>query len=527
MLFFELNRQLDIRLFQTLAAVDPTYGSCAKYVFDKDSLILLGTDHSIRLDILNKSITRDNPIRNWDIESEAMLWFAQDSAESAIIRLINDAYRLWENIDSNITEEYFYNELEALNQMLAGYDLKAYVDDTGMSLFKDGVTLTFEQTMELIMDIDENRMDDKGIDNLINEAFFYRNMDRYEEAALLLEKVARYVDHTQPIYGNVLFSLAETYYFGGNYDRAVTLYYRIQPEHIQDFDDFYMHIGHALLDNKMKKYDRNLRIYYHSLLDSQYADNHRQAVVAAKAAIGDVFAEYEETCLEMGQKKYEEYRASLPEDADDIDDLLRIYEKPEEKPEVSHKRLSGFDLRVPRNSSDGIVKSINTLISDALEKYLEGEYQQSFEIYYRLKERVSSDSDQYTWVYLQLGKLYAFFEEPGKALECLEKCDPMRCGLVYREEDFLMLYRHVKIVNDDFESDSRYRILLRGALDSYFAQYDREYNLMQRDKKLCKAFKQYQKDCIEDSKFDLKDKVESYAVKKGLFSRLFKNESIW
>ena len=84
MIYFELYRQLDIRMFQTMSAIDQTYGSCAKYVFDRDCLILLGSDHSIRLNILNKTADSDNPVRNWDIESEAMLWFAEDSMEAAI-----------------------------------------------------------------------------------------------------------------------------------------------------------------------------------------------------------------------------------------------------------------------------------------------------------------------------------------------------------------------------------------------------------------------------------------------------------
>ena len=65
MIFFELYRQLDIRVFQTISAIDPGYGSCAKYVFEGDSLILLGMDHSVRLDILTKEVKKDSPIRNW------------------------------------------------------------------------------------------------------------------------------------------------------------------------------------------------------------------------------------------------------------------------------------------------------------------------------------------------------------------------------------------------------------------------------------------------------------------------------
>lgn len=505
MLFFELYRQLDIRMFQTMSAIDQTYGSCAKYVFDRDNLVLLGTNHSVRLDILSKKVDKDNPVKNWDCESEAMLWFAEDSMEAAIVRLVNDAYRKWLSLDANITEEYFYNELNMVNSYLAGYDLKIFVDDTGMSIFKDGAALTFEQAIEYIMEVDENRMDDEGIEALISESFYYRNMDRYEEAAMRLEKVARYVDHTLPIYTNTVFSLAETYYFMGNYERAVQLYYRINMNYIADPDDFYMHLGHALLDEKMRRYDRHLRIYYHSMIDPKYADTHRQAVASAKGAVSEVFEEYSATCLEMGKKKYEEHKKSLPEEADDIDELLNIYENNEAKPDVSHKQIEGIKLREPMSVSNESSKSINELLAEALELYLSGDYQAAFEIYCRLKEVANPDSDQYTWVYFQLGKLYLFFDEAGKSVECLRECDPNRFGMVYRQDDFLLLARHAHIVADDFESDSRFRDFVRGRMDPYFAQYGRGYNHLIKDKKLAKAYKVYEKDCIEEEKYEYKD----------------------
>ncbi|MBQ6319576.1 MAG: hypothetical protein IJI23_07345, partial [Lachnospiraceae bacterium] len=270
MIFFELYRQLDIRIFQTISAVDQTYGSCAKYVFDRDSLVLLGMNHSIRLDILTKEVKKDNPIRNWDVESETVMWFAEDSAVAALIRLINDAYRKWMELDVNISDEYFAMELEEVNHILAGYALRIFADDTGMSIFKDDVQVgdefTFEMAVELIMDVDENRMDEAGIGQLINEALYYRKLDRYEDAAVRLENVVRYVDHTLPVYSQTVFTLAETYYFLGNYERAVMLYYRVNLQFVEDEDDFYLHLGHALVDAKMKKYDRHLRIYYHSMI---------------------------------------------------------------------------------------------------------------------------------------------------------------------------------------------------------------------------------------------------------------------
>ena len=528
MIFFELYRQLDIRVFQTISAVDPSYGSCAKYVFDGDSLVLLGMDHSVRLDILTREVKKDNPIRNWDIEDEAIMWFAEDSAEAALIRLINDAYRKWMQLDANISEEYFAMELDQVNRLLAGYDLRIFADESGMSIFRaevrDGDEFTFEEAIELIMEIDDNRMDDAGITQLINEALYYRKLDRYEEATVRLEKVVRYVDHTLPIYTHAVFTLAETYYFMGNYDRAVILYYRVNLEFIEDENDFFLHLGHALVDAKMKKYDRHLRIYYHSLIDNEFADTHRQAVAAAKASVADVFTEYEATCADMGRKKYAEFRAQLPDGADDIDELLEVYEKPEERVQEIHKQYEGINLTEPKKTAEPSSMSVNERLSVALDHFLTGEYQKAFEIYYRLAAQADEDSDFYTWIHLQLGKLYCFFDEPVKSLHALQKCDPTRFGVVYRLEDYLILLQHAHIVAEDFESDTRFRSLIRGRMDAYYAQYDRHYNLLLKDRKLMRAYKVYEKDCTEDSRYELRDVLRESRERDGGLFGLFRRK---
>lgn len=499
MIIFEVYRQLDIRLFQTVAVVDSSYGACAKYVLDGDSLILLGYDHSIRLNMLSKELVTDVPIRNWDIETEAVLWFAEDSSEALLVRMIANAFRQYIGVEPFGTAEDFAKAIEAVNTHLSQYALKIIADDSGMCIFHEDMEYSFEEAVNLIMDIDENRMDNGGMMQLINDALYYRKVDKMNEAAACLEKVVRYADHTQPIYTDSLFLLAETYYFNGNYDRAVSLYYRCNMEFIENEDDFYSHLGHALLDERMKKYERQIRVYYRAQVDAEYADTHRQALVAAASMVGDVFDEYEVTCLEMGRKKYAEYRNRLPVGADDIDELL-IFEKEMQNVEAEPvKRYKGFSLRAPQTTYAIGERSIPEMLSTALSLFLAGEYQQSYEIYVRLSEEVAPQSDYGTWVYYMLGKLYVFFDEPRRGFEELKKCDPNRFGNVYRQDDFLVIYDHARILSEDFESDVRFRTMIRARLDNYFAQYDREYNLYLKDRKLMKNYREYENECYNNS----------------------------
>ena len=186
-----------------------------------------------------------------------------------------------------------------------------------------------------------------------------------------------------------------------------------------------------------------------------------------------------------------------------------------------HKQYEGFGLTEPRSKVETGNMSMSERLSTALDYYLTGEYQKDFDMYYRLASQTDEDSDYYTWIHLQLGKLYCFFDEPAKSWHALEKCNPNRFGIVYRLEDFMILYQHSHIVAEDFESDERFRKLVRGRMDTYYAQYDREYNRLIKDRKLMRAYRIYEKDCIEDTKYELRDILtDGRSRGGGLFARL-------
>lgn len=499
MILFELYRQLDVRMYQTIAALDQTFGSCAKYVLQDDSLVLLGTDHSIRLNMANKEATIDNPIRNWDIEAEACLWFSEGSAEALIVRAINNSFRQWLDVDPFSTREDYIQALAEINLCISKYNLKILSDDSGMSIYANDSIISFEQAIDIITEADLHYEQTADLEAIVQEGHRQKSIGQLANAVPYYEQVLRATSRPDLLYTVAAFELAECYYFIGNYERAVSLYYRCNLEFIADEKDFYVHLGHALLDTKMKKYEREIKIYYRSKLDPDYIITHKEAVEGAAKEVGPVFSEYEETCYEMGQKKYAEHRNALPIGADDIDELMLVDDTSDDEEVRVIKTYSGIKLTEPLVRKDSKRKSDNELFAQALDLFLAGDYQKAFDIYYQISKEVPEDTDYYTWAQFQMGKLYCIFDDYSKAIDALSKCNLQRFGVVYRLEDFLVLYQHIQTVCDDFESDLRYRKLLRGRFDFYYAQYDREYNQMLRDHRLVKKFIQYEKDCITDA----------------------------
>lgn len=526
MIVFELYRQLDVRMYQTLAQLDPTYGPCARYVFEDDTLVLLGVDHSIRINMATREAIVDNPARNWDIANEPVLWFSDDSYESTVVRAINNVFRQWYNIDPFETEQKLLDSIIEINEGLSKYGIRIIYDATGMFVYLNDRIITFEQAIEAIVEYDLAKEQNADYQEIINQAQQLKVAGKLAEAVPYYEQIIRSTTRADFIFTVAAFELAECYYFIGNYDRSVSLYYRCNLEFIADEKDFYIHLGHALLDVKMKKYEREIKIYYRSKVDPDFILTHRDAVDGARREVAEVFEEYEATCFEMGQKKYAEHRNHLPVGADDIDELL-VEETEDDRVKIKEAKVyEGIRLTEPQIRQDVKRKSDNELFYDALELFIAGEYQKAFEIYWMLTRELTLDSDYYTWAKFQLGKLYTIFDEPRKALEELSMCDPNRFGLVYRQDDFLVLFQHVKTVCDDFEDDVRYRKLIRGKFDLYYAQYDQEYNQMLRDHKLIKKFVQYEKECRQDciesfgTNIVLDDNKEGKKGKKGLLGWL-------
>lgn len=516
MVVFELYRQLDIRMFMTVAVMDRNFGALSKYIMQGDCMILLGSDHSVRLNMSNRAVTVDASVTGWDIDSEPQLWFSEDSAESCVIRLINNAFRQWLEIDPFPSVEEFEAVSEELNERLSYYHLRVFFDSNSLSVFHDENVVTFEEALEIIMEVDTETEADKFMPEWYTEAEYLRASGQLSEAAKRYERILKHTDGSMQLNTVCSFRLAEVYYFLGNNERAVTLYYRCNPEFIDDNRDFFIHLGHALLDSRMKKYERQLRIYYRASLDEQYAQEHSQAVRAASRDIASVFSDYEDTCYEMGERKYHEHRRNLPPEADDIDELLleeavRDRESPSDSYIKRYEQIRLIEPTFVRDSG----RSQAELISDAYDSFTGGDYQNAFLIYCRLRDELDQESDVYTWVMLQLGKLYCIFDEYEKALNALSKCDPDKFGVIYRKDDFLLLYEHVRIVCDDFESDLRFRSLIRGRIDSYYAQYDRTYLSLQGDSALMNSYALYEIDCMDNAMDDFISMKEKMGDSKG------------
>ncbi|MBQ7260160.1 MAG: hypothetical protein IJR19_02285 [Lachnospiraceae bacterium] len=500
MIYFETGRELDVRLYKTAHILDETFRSCGRYVLEDDRLIILGGIASIALSPLNREVSLEAPLRVFNLSKKKAKLLKVDSAAGRLIKMINDSYREWFEIDpfSNFME--FEGLVYETNRMMGEYGMTLVWNSQGLSLFHDSNRITFEQGLEFILDNDAYEDISKSFTEWMKEAAWYKSTGQDEKAMRRYEMILRYIDSSMEIYTEVLFSLGELYYFSSNYDEALIRYYHCDPRFIKDKRDFFVHIGHALLDRRMKNFESEIKIYYRSILDQTFYENNKRIVEYAATEIAQNYPEYEEACFMIGLRSFRENANRLIDSSRNERGLIvneRFY-APQAAVVKPKKRYEDIRLVQVKSLEDVAGKSCESMLAEGLKELNDGEYQKAYEAYVRLAEKAGRGSGHYTWAMLQLGKLFSFFDEYRSALMCLSECEPEKFGIVYRREDYMLLKVHANIVLDDFESDRRFRALVRGKYDHYFAKYDRDYHFMTRDRNLMEAFEKYQKECIEN-----------------------------
>ncbi len=519
MILFELNRQLDIRMYRTMRAMDPLFDPCGKYIVEGNKLIALGTNKSVGWDMSTKAVIERIPYKNVDLEGETLYWFSEESPEGTIIRMINNAFRQWYSIDPFDPFSKFERAEAHINGILSSYGLKIVWDMDKMGALCNGEVITFERAVAQIMEDDALREAGMSIDEWLYDARYFRQTDQIERAIEQYERVLRYSNYNMRVYTESSFCLGESYYFLGDYDRAVKMYYHCNLDFIEDENDFFIHIGHALLDARMKNFENELRTYYRGCLDRSFAMNHMQEIERAAAEVADEFQAYEETCLIVGHKKYTDHMKALPMKSDTVNPAVVVDQADKDPVKLPDNRYQDVRLITPVRLENKRNMSLNETMAEALSLLTGGEYQKSYELYCKLAESLDPESDQATWVNFQLGKIYCICDDVKRSFEVLQKCRPGKFGVVYRQSDFFILYTHVKIMCDDFESDERFRKLIRGKYDSYYARYDQEYIDLRKDAGIMSTFRRYEKECLNAGKAEFAQYVSSDDGRKARASR--------
>ncbi len=499
MIYFGISKELDIRSFKLAKAFDENFSSVGAYLLSGNVFVILGGSESVAFNPAKRAVGLEAPFKNFDLAESDKKLLLRDSPQEKLLRMIISALREWYEVDPFVNHTEFELILAETNKMLSDFGMKLSHNSQGMRLLNGDKIISYEKGLSFLLENSALEDVEISLAEWSKEAEYYRETLQDEKAMEVYDRILKYAGSGTWIYTEALFRLGELYYFGSRYDEALRSYYRCDLKSIPDLRDFYIHMGHAFLDAMMKNYEDQIKLYYRGRLSHEFYERNMGAIELAAGELEENFEEYQEACYRVGQYKYNESRSRFIGTKKLENDIV-VSEGGENrrgryKPLKRYQRIT---LIPRRNIGISAGEDRDTLLKSGLRQMNLGEYQKAYEAYIKLSEAVTLKEREYTWAMLQLAKLYSFFEEYDMTLEYLKKCNTDDFGIIYRIEDYMLLYVHSRIVLDDFESDKRYRLLIRGKYDHYFAQYDRDYYLMTRDRNLMDSFYRYEKECIED-----------------------------
>jgi|GEM_PF-3291440 len=303
MILLELNHTLHLQFDKSLRYIEDTFVPTAQYVLYGDELVALGIEYSLCMSFSDCGLYTEAGAADLELPLEHMV-VKEDTAEEQLLKYIYMIFRRWHGI-LPYADDYMHDELlKKLNKRIAYYNLKVFVQGDLFYIYCENEKVTLEKTFSVMMQKEKHNEEIQTLRSDFEEAERYRNLGRHLDALSYYSKVIEKEAPDSIIFTEASFGLGEVYYFENLLEESAKTYMQCNISLLPDAEDFYKRLGHAFIDEKMKDYMEELKGYYRSILSVQYAEKHKEALEKISAEVKEMFAEYEETCIEVGREKY-------------------------------------------------------------------------------------------------------------------------------------------------------------------------------------------------------------------------------
>lgn len=305
MIAFELNKPLNHFFENALTYIDEEFRSCAKYLLDGDDLIALGYEYSLRMSFADRGLYTVEGYEEWEQYMPLELpLYEEETMEAELFKYVYTVFRRWQEIPPYADEHMHRVLLRKLSQRLTYYNLRVLIPEEIFEIYFCSERVTLEQAIVTIMQRDMNYHVVEVVRSDYEEAERLRSLGRHQDAIPYYLNVLTEEDHGSNLYTLAAYGLGEAYHFADKLAGSAEAYMQCNVALLPDQEEFYKRLGHALLDERLKEYGDMVKLYYRSILCVQYRNKHKKELEAAVEEVGEMFEEYEETCVEIGKKKY-------------------------------------------------------------------------------------------------------------------------------------------------------------------------------------------------------------------------------
>lgn len=307
MIQFELNRPLSIFFNNTLTYMDDTFVPGSGYVVDENRITAMGEDYSLTLSFSDRNVETTAMTEQPEPEAES-LFFEENSAESELVKYVYTLFRMWHEIPPYASAHMHKVLLGKLNKKLLYYDLRITGSSETFEIQYGGNNVSLEDALRVIILRNAGEHEKFVIRTDFEEAERLRSLGHHEDALPLYLSALEKESKGSNIYTLASYGLGEVYYFKDDMEKTVRAYLCCDVKLLSDETELYRRLGHAFLDERLKNYTDDLKAYFKSIQSVPYANRHKEETAEAFQNVGEIFEEYEETCMEVGKKQYDTFK---------------------------------------------------------------------------------------------------------------------------------------------------------------------------------------------------------------------------
>ncbi len=297
-MFLNLNNLLQLQYDGFINKLATDWVSESIYAIEGDFLMAVGKPYCVIISLIDGSMSKREGF-NYQLMTEPVI-IEEGTLRNEVLRYVLMRLRRVLNI-APVADDHMLDVLRGkINDSLKFFDIAVFKepDNIVVDLKLQGGHGTVEEVLTAVADetIIGEILGDVDMDYLKRLV----GLGRFEEA---LEIFLSLYDRAQPgtMFDNEInMYLGELYYHLDELDNSVERYKMCNPIYINDIRDYYIRLGHSLLDDKAGLRGNLIKMYYRSTLNPAYKKSIADRYDKLVEQIEPIYAAHESECEAAG-----------------------------------------------------------------------------------------------------------------------------------------------------------------------------------------------------------------------------------
>lgn len=306
MLFFKLSNMLQLQYDNLFKKLQDTYVSKEIYFINSNYLVTFCSPHSICLSLSDGSISEFEQEEIFsDIRDDMLVVVQGDSPAGELMRYIIMRIRAVLKIEP-YADPYMLGKLRVkLNEELKNFNIMITDNEELSPLIRlslNGEEQDVECVVARLMSWNgQTETENETGDFDMQYAKRLMGLMRYEDAlGMFLGELSNHAPVSM-IYTELCMYIGEIYYHLDDRDKSREYYLRCDTRYIEDLDDYYCRLGHAVLDDGSGLRGGLIKTYYRCMLNPTYKKSIADKYDRLAEQVESIYTEYNNRCIETGR----------------------------------------------------------------------------------------------------------------------------------------------------------------------------------------------------------------------------------